>query len=129
MNPGALLLWLTLFGSDPSVPPSALTANVPAPASAPATWVGEWLVRGERRVIGAMLTTVRGREQLAGKLTFGDGPNAIVEHWIGRREGRWLRLTRSGVGDGRVLFTEDGRLVGRLNRFEAAGDLHLSPHQ
>ena len=65
----------------------------------------------------------------AGKLTFGAGPHAIVEHWIGRREGRWLRLTRSGVGDGRVLLTDDGRLVGRLNRLDVTGDLHLSPQQ
>jgi hypothetical protein len=126
MKSGTLLLWLALFGSDPNVPPSALTANVTAPAPVAESWVGEWLVYGERRVIAAVLGTVRGREQLAGKLTFGDGHSSIVEHWIGRREGRWLRLTRSGVGDGRVFLTEDGRLVGRLNRFETTGDVQLS---
>ena len=124
MKPGVLLVWLTLLGSDGGTPAafgSGISSGIP-----PAVWVGEWLVRDERRKISASIMPVPGREQLAGKLTFGDGPTAVVEHWTGRPEGRWLRLTRTGVGDGRLGLTESGRLVGRLTRLDEAGSLDLT---
>ena len=128
MKSSVLLVWLTLFGGgDPNVLPSGFSDGVSARAMPSTVWVGEWLVHGDRRPISAAVTTVRGREQLAGKLTFGQGSAAVVEHWIGRPEGRWLRLTRTGVGDGRVSVTEGGRLVGRLSRHDAVGDIDLSP--
>jgi hypothetical protein len=126
MKPEVLLIWLALFGSDADRGPSALAHGIGALPTTPVTWTGDWLVRGERRAISADIFPVRGREQLAGRLTFGDGPTAIVEHWIGRRDGRWLELTRSGVGEGRMLLTDTGRLVGHLRRHDAAGDINLS---
>ena len=120
------LVWLALVGSDTGTHPAAFGSGISARAISSSVWVGEWLVGGDRRPVSAAVMAVPGREQLAGKLTFGDGPSAVVEHWIGRREGRWLRLTRSGVGDGRVSVTEGGRLVGRLSRNDLIGDLSLS---
>jgi hypothetical protein len=121
----ALLIWLALFGGESSTQPSALSRDLPRPATT-ALWVGEWLVDGDRRTLSAVLMPVRGREELAGKMTFGDGPDAIVEHWVARAEGRWLRLSRSDVGSGRLSLAEDGRLVGRLERLGIAGDVSLS---
>ncbi len=129
MKSGALLLWLALFGSDGNVPPAAFTDAVSVPVKASATWIGEWLVGGERRTVRAILKPVAGREQLAGHMTFGEGRGAVMESWIGSREGRWLRLTRSGVGGARLSATEGGHLVGYLIRLDAAGDLELSPLQ
>ena len=127
MKSSVLLVWLALFGGDPGTLPSAFGDGISSPTVPSTMWVGEWLVGGDRRPISATVLTVRGREELAGKLTFGQGSSAVVEHWIGRPEGRWLRLTRTGVGDGRVSVTEAGRLVGRLSRHDAVGDIDLSP--
>jgi hypothetical protein len=126
MKSSVLLVWLALFG-DPNALPSGLAEGFSARTIPSAIWVGEWLVHGDRRPISATVMAVRGREQLAGKLTFGQGASAVVEHWIGRPEGRWLRLTRAGVGDGRVSVTDTGRLVGRLSRLDAVGEVNLSP--
>ena len=127
MKSSVFLVWLALFGSDPGALPSSFGDGISGRSIPAAVWVGEWLVHGDRQPISASVMAVRGREELAGKLTFGRGASAVVEHWIGRPEGRWLRLTHAGVGDGRVFVTEGGRLVGRLSRHDAVGDVNLSP--
>ena len=125
MKSSVFLVWLALFGNDPAALPSGFADGSRTMLST--VWVGEWLVRGDWQPISAAVMTVKGREELAGKLTFGKGPTAVVEHWIGRPEGRWLRLTHAGVGDGRVSVSETGRLVGRLSRHDTMGNIDLSP--
>jgi hypothetical protein len=128
MRPEALLIWLSLFGTEPNLPaPSASPAHA-ASIRAASTWVGEWLVQGDARAMRALLRHVVGREQLAARMTFGEGPAAVVEEWIVRRDGRWLDLSRAGVGGARLSVSEAGALVGRLTRDRAAGEvtLHLN---
>jgi hypothetical protein len=120
MKPAALLLWLTLFGGDPSTEPSALAIERPAVQAS--AWVGQWLVGQRREQITAQFTPVAGRPELTGVLKFGTD---LGELWIGRLEGGRLRLNRAGVGEARLTATQDGRLVGRLSRRNASGNVEL----
>ena len=122
MKPAALLLWLTLFGGESDTQPSALVIERPA-VHAATTWFGAWLVGPRRESVVAQLAAVPGREELNGELRFGEDP--ATEHWIGRLEGSHLRLNRAGVGEARLSAAPDGRLVGRLSRLDATGDLQL----
>ena len=122
MKPAALLLWLTLFGGgDPSTEPSALAIERPA-VQVKSAWVGQWLVGQRREQITAQFTPVAGRPELTGVLKVGTD---LGELWIGRLEGERLRLNRAGVGEARLTATQDGRLIGRLSRHDASGNVEL----
>src|SRR4051812_16442708 len=126
MKAGALLLWVTLFGPDQGIPPSGFVANMPV--QAPTTWVGEWLVRSDRRPLRAILQAVAGRQQLSATLMFGQGSGGAPEVWIGKADGPSLQISRAGVGGGHLRLGADGRrLVGRLIRGDASGDVELTP--
>jgi hypothetical protein len=124
MKTSALLLWLSLLGHDIDLAPQGYAAPS---AALTAAWIGEWLVRGDRRPLNAVLVRVTGRDRLASKMTFGEGRTAIIEHWVADSDGRSLILTRGGVGDGRLTVTEAGRLVGRLSRHDDIGPVTLTP--
>ena len=123
MKPAALLLWLALFGGESSTEPSALVIERPPVAAS--AWFGAWLVGVRREPVAAQFSSVPGREELTGLLTWEEGASATTEHWIGRMEGERLRLNLAGVGEGRLAAAPDGRLVGRLSRNQDAGDLQL----
>jgi hypothetical protein len=121
MKPAALLLWLTLFGNEPSVPSASVAVERPVVQVASA-WVGSWLVGGRREPVAMQFSPVAGRDELTGVLKVGSAP---AELWIGRLEGGRLRLNRAGVGEARLAATSDGRLVGRLTRLDGTGDIEL----
>jgi hypothetical protein len=121
MKPAALLLWLTLFGNEPSMPAASPAMERP-PIHTGSAWVGSWLVGGRREPVAMQFSPVTGRDELTGVLKVG---SAAAELWIGRLEGGRLRLNRAGVGEARLSATSDGRLVGRLSRLETTGDVEL----
>ena len=125
MDSRIALLWLTLFGADPSIPPSALAEPIPIQSTAAVVWIGDWLVRGERHALRVIFRPVAERTRFAAMLTHGDGPSAVSEDWIGRQAGRVILLSRSGVG-GAQLSLDHGHLVGRLSRHDATGTVRLS---
>ena len=117
MDSRVALLWLALIGGDP--------ASIAIQSSAPVGWIGEWLVRGERRVLWTLFAPA-GRKQFAGRLTWTEGTSTVTEDWVGRYDGRTVLLSRSGVGGARLTI-DKGDLVGTLTRYEAAGRVRLSP--
>jgi hypothetical protein len=126
VDPRVALLWLALIGSDPATAPSALPDPLALQSTAPVTWIGEWLVRGERRALRTLFTPIAGRKQFAGRLTWTEGTSTMSEDWIGRYDGRAVLLSRSGVGGAR-LTVDNGDLIGTLSRHDAAGRIRLSP--
>jgi hypothetical protein len=125
MRAGILYLWLALMGNESAVP-AAFTDGISVHARVPTMWVGDWLVEGDRRAMSATVTAVPGRVELAAKLTIVDGAAAVVEYWIGRPEGRVLRLTRTGVGTGLFKVSETGGVTGYLTRHDVVGSVELS---
>ena len=125
MKAGILYLWLALMGNQ-SPPPAAFSDGISIQHRVPTMWVGDWLVEGDRRAMSAAVTAVPGRVELAARLTIVDGSAAMVEYWIGRPEGRVLRLTRTGVGTGLFRFSETGGVTGYLSRHDVVGSVELA---
>jgi hypothetical protein len=127
MKPATFLLFLTLFGGDPSAAPSGLAAKRPSMEQV-TQWAGVWLV-GERRVgVVAVIRALRGGERLSARLRFDETTaQETGEEWTGAFEGQRIHLTRAEGGEAVLVPVERTNLSGRLTRRHVTAMVTLRP--